>query len=119
MTDLSTPEILKSLFGAPKTTSSAAAPQAPQAPVKKQPVEIKDLPVLLAAQAQKAYNPNMPPIPPGTGEQPAPSGPGGMPSPAQPNIKGPTGAQTKLGTSSAMDISDNWGNPQRIGSAGT
>lgn len=47
--------------------------------------------VSAAAEAQRIYNPNLPPTKP----------------------KGPTEAQTELGASSAMDLQGNWGQSQR------
>lgn len=46
---------------------------------------------IVAAEAQRIYNPNLPPTKP----------------------KGPTEAQMSAGTSSAMDTTGNWGQPER------
>lgn len=47
--------------------------------------------VYAAAEAQRIFNPSLPPTKP----------------------KGPTAAQTELGTSSTMDIEGNWGQAER------
>lgn len=47
--------------------------------------------VYSAAEAQRVFNPQLPPTKP----------------------KGPTEAQTKLGTSSSMDVGGNWGQSNR------
>jgi hypothetical protein len=116
MAKASVGEMLHTLFGPPpdkrRLPQSGPAPEQAKTDI---PEGKRDLPVLLAAQAQKIYNPGMPPIPPGMG---APSIPGPMGGPQQ-KVKAPTNPMLKQGTAASMDLSDNWGNPTRIGSSGT
>ncbi len=129
-------EMLHTLFGPPPEKSRlppAPANVAPQAPVQQPDSRMKqDLPVLLAAQAQKIYNPGMPPVPIGTGA-PTAQGPGGqLPGPpghnqspgqqgasVQTKVKPPTNSMLKQGTTPSLGMNENWGNADRLGSAGT
>ena len=136
-------EMLHTLFRPPENMrripanqNQNPAPKQDAAPAAYNPKLKQDLPTLLAAQAQKVYNPNMPPIPIGIGalSKQQPNGNSNKSTPSTPShnstllgqgempqtkAKPPTVSMMKQGTTASMDLSDNWGNPKRIGSAGT